>query len=369
MNRTDPDSPKLLQFKEDQAAIIQAMAADYNAQSDGVTVEATILGDDFSATRQARFAGGEGPDIFFVEGYSDAQTWLEYLTDLTDEEWTADLADNTVDGVTFDGRIYGFPIGLEGYGFVYNKDIFSQAGIEELPQTISELKGVDEKLKASGIQASSDAMAEWWFAGQHLLSIPFASVEDPQGFATAVTAGEKTIADDSYMQGFFDIMDLMVEYGEGADSIGVDYNASIAKFAAGETAMMMTGNWAEESITAANPDINLGVFAVPMSDDPSDARMATNVSAYYAVNNQSKHVEEAKDVLNWMHEHYQEYFVDQLNLIPAFTEGVGVDNLGMTSGEISGYVNEGKTVPFAFSSGRLVRIRNSMYRSNSMRQG
>lgn len=114
---------QLLQFKEDQAAIVKAMVEDFNEQSDGITVEATILGDDFSATRQARFAGGEGPDIFFVEGYSDAQAWQEYLTDLSDEEWAEDLAANTADGVTFDGKIYGFPIGLEGYGFVYNKDL------------------------------------------------------------------------------------------------------------------------------------------------------------------------------------------------------------------------------------------------------
>ena len=339
---------QLLQFKEDQAAVIKAMVEDFNNNHDGITVEATVLGDDFSATRQARFAGGEGPDIFFVEGYSDAQTWLEYLTDLSDEEWVADLADNTVDGVTIDGKIYGFPIGLEGYGFVYNRDLFEQAGIEELPQTISALREADEKLKENGIQSTSDAMAEWWFTGQHLVSIPFGTIEDPQGFAEAVSAGEKKIADNPFMQGFFDIMDLMVEYGEGANSIGVDYNASIAKFAAGETAMMMTGNWAEASITAANDGINLGVFAVPMSDDPADARMATNVSAYYAINNQSEYVEESKEFLNWMHEHYQEYFVDQMNLIPAFIDGISTDNLGMTAADISTYVAEGKTSPFAF---------------------
>ena len=41
---------QLLQFKEDQAAIVQAMVEDFNSQSNGITVEATVLGDDFSAT-------------------------------------------------------------------------------------------------------------------------------------------------------------------------------------------------------------------------------------------------------------------------------------------------------------------------------
>lgn len=339
---------QLLQFKEDQAAIIKAMVADFNEQSGGITIEATILGDDFSATRQARFAGNEGPDIFFVEGYSDAEAWLEYLADLSNENWTADLAENTVDGVTFDGKTYGFPIGVEGYGFVYNKDLFEQAGITELPETTSELREACQKLQKQGIQASCDAMAEWWFTGQHLLSLPFADIDDPQGFAAALNAGDKKIADNPYMQGFFDVMDLMVEYGAGADSIGVDYNTSLAKFAAGETAMMMTGNWAESSITQANANINLGVFPVPLSDDPSGARMATNVSAYYAINNKSNYVDEAKAFLNWLHDNYQTYFIDQMNLIPAFTHATSTDKLGMTSKAITEYVNIGKTCPFAF---------------------
>ena len=156
------------------------------------------------------------------------------------------------------------------------------------------------------------------------------------------------IADNAYMQGFFDVMDLMVEFGEGADSIGVDYNASIAKFAAGETAMMMTGNWAEVSIMSANSEMNLGIFPVPMSEDPEDARMATNVSAYYAINNQSSHIKEAKIFLDWMHENYQKYFVDQMNLIPAFKEGIAGESWGMTGEVISEYVNTGNTCPFAF---------------------
>lgn len=339
---------QLLQFKEDQAAIIQAMIADFNAEHEGITVEATVLGDDFSATRQTRFAGGNAPDVFFVEGYSDCETWKEYLEDLSNEKWVSALADNTVDGVTIDGKIYGFPIGLEGYGFVYNKDIFEACGITELPTTVAGYREVCETLKANGYQVSCDAMAEWWFAGQHLLGIPFGDVNDPQGFANQIIAQEKLIADDPYIQGFFDIIDLMVEFGAGADTIGVDYNDSLAKFAAGETAVMMTGNWAEGSFTAANPDIKVGMFAVPLSDDGTGAKMATNVSAYYAINNQSEYVDEAKVLLDWMHDNYQKYFVDQMNLIPSFTDVESTDALGMTAKVIAEYVAEGKTGPFGF---------------------
>ena len=106
----------LLQFKVDQAPQIQAMVADFNEQHPDIVINATVEGDGYSALRKSRFAGGEGPDIFFVEGYSDAREWGEHLEDLSNEKWMEDVVETSKDGVTIDGKIYGFPIGLEDMG-------------------------------------------------------------------------------------------------------------------------------------------------------------------------------------------------------------------------------------------------------------
>lgn len=338
----------LLQFKVDQAPQIQAMVEDFNEQHPEIKVNATVEGDDYSAIRKSRFAGGEAPDIFFVEGYSDAKEWGEHLEDLSDESWMEDVVETAKDGVTIDDKIYGFPIGLEGYGFVYNKELFQQAGITEEPKTLSELKTVNEKLKAAGIQGNSDSLKEWWFLGQHLLSVPFSLEEDPEGFAQKVTAGDAKIADNKYMDGFLDVIDMMVEYGNGENSIGTDYDSMISKFAEGKTAMLMTGCWAEASILGANPDMDLGMFAIPMSEDAADARMPVNASAYYVVNKDSEHVEEAKLFLDWLHENGQHYLVDELNMVPAFQSMSVGESAGETLKIIDKYVAEDMTCPFGF---------------------
>lgn len=338
----------LLQFKVDQAPQIQAMVADFNEQHPDIVINATVEGDGYSALRKSRFAGGEGPDIFFVEGYSDAREWGEHLEDLSNEKWMEDVVETSKDGVTIDGKIYGFPIGLEGYGFVYNKDLFEEAGITEEPKTLSELRAVNEKLKSAGIQGNSDCLKEWWFLGQHLLSVPFSLVENPEEFSEKISAEEGKIADNSFMDGFFDVVDMMVEYGNGANSIGTDYDTMISKFAAGETAMLMTGCWAEPSILGANPDLNLGMFAIPMSDNEEDARMAVNASAYYVINKDSEHIEEAKIFLKWLHENGQHYLVDTMNMVPAFKSMSVGEDAGRTLQIIDTYVGENKTCPFGF---------------------
>lgn len=39
-----------------------------------------------------------------------------------------------------DGEYYGFPINLQSISYVYNKDMFEEAGISELPDTFEELQ-------------------------------------------------------------------------------------------------------------------------------------------------------------------------------------------------------------------------------------
>ena len=40
--------------------------------------------------------------------------WLDNLEDLSDQKWTADMVDISKPDITHEGRIYGFPVGIEG---------------------------------------------------------------------------------------------------------------------------------------------------------------------------------------------------------------------------------------------------------------
>ena len=40
------------------------------------------------------------------------------------------------DTAIVDGKVYGLPLSMEGFGYIYNKDIFAEVGIDPLPKTM-----------------------------------------------------------------------------------------------------------------------------------------------------------------------------------------------------------------------------------------
>ncbi|MFD1780993.1 extracellular solute-binding protein [Fredinandcohnia salidurans] len=338
----------LLQFKTEIVDQVKQMAEDYTKENPNVKINAQVV-DDYSTLRKARFASGQGPDIFFVRGYTDMEDWQEYLTDLSNEPWIEQVSEAAKPGMTIDGKMYGFPVGLEGYGFIYNKDLFKQAGITEVPTTLTELKEINEKLKAAGIKSFSEGYKEDWVLGLHLFNLPFSSVEDPGAFASQLKSGETTLSENPYMDSFFDVLDMTVDYGEGVNSIGIDYTRQLSSFTSGKSAMMQQGVWTYASIMEANPDFDFGMFAIPMSEDPTETRLPVDVPAYYGVNKDSKHVDEAKKFLTWLHDNGQKYLVDSFNFIPAFDDVEAPESLGPLAADLLKYSKDNQTMPWAMN--------------------
>ena len=61
--------------------------------------------------------GSDQPDIFDIGGPQDVIDWADNQADLSSEEWVGSTVDGLLDDVTKDGKIFGMPIAIEGYGF------------------------------------------------------------------------------------------------------------------------------------------------------------------------------------------------------------------------------------------------------------
>jgi len=337
---------KLMQFKVEITDKVAAMAADYMKEHPNVVIEAQVT-RDYDTLVKTRFASGDEPDIFAAKAFTDIADWSDKLEDLSNEPWMEKVAPAAVPGMTVDGKQLGFPFAFEGYGFIYNKDLFAKAGIENVPTTLSELKDVNEKLKAAGIASYAEGYKEWWILGQHLFNLPFAYEQDPVATIEKINKGEAQVSDVANMDGFFEVLDQTVQYGKGAQSVGVSYDNQVSDFASGKTAMMQQGVWTIDSILKINPDINMGMFAIPLNDNPEDTKLPVGVPGYYVVNKNSKHVDEAKKFLTWLHENGQKYLVDSFKLIPAFTDLETTPELGPLAADLIGYVEKEQTIPWA----------------------
>ena len=114
----------IFQFKVEAKDAIEKAAKEYEKTHEGVTINIETVGGgtNYNPALKAKFQSGDEPTIFNIGGPQDAVDWEESLEDLTSADLTKQALDNTLGAVTKGGKIYGLPVGLEGYGFIYNKE-------------------------------------------------------------------------------------------------------------------------------------------------------------------------------------------------------------------------------------------------------
>ena len=337
----------VFQFKAEIAKDFEAMAKDYHKAYPNVTVKVTTVGGgaDYGAALKAEFAKGKGPDIFNNGGFQEAVTWKDKLEDLSKEPWVKNLYKGTEKPMTMNGKLYGMPMNTEGYGFIYNKDLFKKAGITTLPKTISELEAASKKLKAKGITAFSVGYAEWWILGIHLLNIPFAQQSNPDQFIKDVNSGKVKISDNKKFKEWVKLLDLTVKYGN-KNPLTTDYNKQVTQFAKGQTAMMQQGNWTQTTIDGIKKNLKIGVLPMPINNDKAAMdKLPVGVPNNWVVNKNSANKTEAKKFLNWMvtSKTGQKYIVEKFKFIPALKTIKGT-NLGPIADDIQKYSAAGKTL-------------------------
>lgn len=342
---------KLLQNKIEITDKVKQMAAEYTKENPNVIIEATVS-NEAEMQLKTSFASGNEPDIFTVKAFTDMTDWSSRLVDLSNEPWMSKVFPAAAEGMTVNGKKMGFPIAYEGYGFIYNMDLFKKAGIDRVPTTLTELRRANEKLKAAGIASYNEAYNVWWVLGQHLFNLPFAYERDPLDVIQRINKGETKVTDLASMDGFFDVLDMTVKYGSGGKgmhSLGVTYDNQVSDFATGKTAMMQQGVWTIDPIMKINPGIRIGMFAIPLSDNPEETKMPVGVPGYYVLNKNSKHVKESKEFLTWLHHNGQKYLVDSFKLIPAFSDLLTSEELGPLAADLSSYIEKKQTLPWAHS--------------------
>ncbi|WP_407270495.1 ABC transporter substrate-binding protein [Radiobacillus sp. PE A8.2] len=339
------------QFKVEIADQLQEMINEYEAEHPNVKIKLETVGGgaDYGAALKAKFASGEEPDIFNNGGFKELELWKEHLADLSNEPWVENLLPiGKVPMTDTDGKLYGMPVNLEGYGFIYNKDLFEQAGITEKPTTLSELKAAAQKLQDNGVIPFSAGYGEWWVIGQHLLNIPFAQQDDPVAFIEGLYDGSETFIGNDHFKEFQEVVDTEIGFGN-ENPITTDYNTQVTLFASGETAMLQQGNWTENMIYEINPDINMAFLPITLNDDADADRLPVGVPNNWVLNKDSENLEEAKAFLNWMvsSETGKRFITEEFAFIPAF-DNIEASGLGALGQSILEYSKDEKTIPWTW---------------------
>lgn len=320
------------------APMMDAITTDY-FEATGIQINWQAA-DSGSTTLKEKFAVGEAPDLFQLAQF-DLPTWKEQLADLSSQPWKQDVYDYALDAGTVNGKLYGWPHTLEASGIVYNKDLLAKAGIRTEPTTLEELKQDCMILKKAGIQSFGESWMEFGYLA-HLFATPFAYESNKKDISMKIYTGEKSFADLKYMNNFFDLYDLTLEYGLGAESIGYNTMDQYPDFAASKMAMMKQGTWVERSLKQLNPKMNIGIFPVPLSNIAEENKLQVVTTTFLCVNKESKNLKEALAFLCWWHSFAQKYLVNIDGVVPPFYS-VDTTLLGQLNSDMETYIKENNT--------------------------
>ncbi len=257
-----------------------------------------IPGPDYTVKRNTAMTAGEGPDLVAFSPGSELRAAADanYIYDLTDLIKIDALNASAKDAAKVDEKVYALPIlGLYTVALYYHKDIFEKYQLTP-PKTWDELKAVSEKLKANGI-APMMVPAQDGVIPFFLYMLAASSILKADGFEK-VREGKIKLTDPDLLPASQFLHDLYPYFQEGA--LGTPYAEGKALFAHGRAAMMEGGSADFAGYTEVNPDVKLGVVPFPSPAGVGAPSSVTGMESPFAINKQTKHLDEAVVFLKWM---------------------------------------------------------------------
>lgn len=354
----------IFQFKVEAKDALEKATKEYMNTHKNVTINVTTVGggQDYGAALKSKFSSGQEPAIYNIGGPQDTKDWNSKLEDLSDQPWISKAYTGTLDAVKMDGKTYGLPFDMEGYGLIYNKAIFQKAGIDGTTiKTYADLEKavqtLDSKKKELGLEAVfGTAGKETWVAGLHDSDIPMA-LELKDG----VSAFNAKTINFTYADGFKKLLDIQNKYaykpdGSNKSINSVDYSTQVEKlFSNSKVAIIEQGNWIYGTVAGIDKNVanNMGLLPMPI-DGVKEGSVPVGVPMYWAVN-KSKDTDTknaAKDFLNWLYtsDKGKDMIIHDFGFIPAL-KGYDASNLQPTdpiSKEINKYSAAGNTIPWVF---------------------
>jgi raffinose/stachyose/melibiose transport system substrate-binding protein len=179
---------------------------------------------------------------------------------------------------------------------MYNKDLFTAAGITSPPKTWAEFQDACAKLLASGVTPITvDNAYIPALMGYTLSRIVGAAKCDDMvsnlDFSDPGVLRAAQIWEDMVANGYISTKAATNVYPEGQAS----------EFATGSVAMYLNGTWLPNELRELNPDINWGSFAWPAIDATGDGIESNNIGAQsYGINKNTEYPKAAFAFVRWM---------------------------------------------------------------------
>ena len=337
---------EFVSYKREAVGSFEALMAEFNETNDHIYLNFTSPNDAVTIMK-TRFVREDYPDVVAIGGDASYADFVDSnsLADVTEYPGMANIQPayqeimKSVTYVPMDG-IYGVPYIANAAGMLYNKDMFAEKGWE-IPTTWTEFCDLCEQIKAEGeVLPLYLGFLDTWTILSPWNSMLVELV--PSDHIRKVNAGEAKFAD--YYREPAEKLLKLLEYGEDGP-MAYSYEDACTAFARGQSAMFPCGSFAVPQILGANPEMNIGLFAMPASDDPDDRIVVSGVDLCWNMTTANEdHREQIYEVIDFLNkpENLQTYIDDQ-KAIPCVEGDFTLDPL---FDDIQEFLDEGKVIDY-----------------------
>lgn len=288
-------------------AWLQQQTQAYTQEYPNVTFELVEQNIDTVITAfRAAAASQSGPDIAFVFSggvYVMEDAWAGNLAPISDYA-TADQMASWIDTTSksYDGKVWTMPFYMQSYLMMYNKDLFSKAGLdpEVPPATLDDMLMTCKTLRDAGITPIATGMRDAFQGGIWFSEMAGQSLSDPYAIQRA-SVGEGSFTAPEHA-GWWNALDQMVKAGcFNEDANSLDLYSGWEVFGRGEAAMLQANDGYLPVAIKNLGDQVVGLMRMPRFDNQPLAEAMCYFSQGLGVTSWSKHKEEAASFLTSLH--------------------------------------------------------------------
>lgn len=284
------------QFEDYFDLFVEKMLVEENIK---VTIDLEMPSSDTAQQLlQARLSSNDAPDVFTLHAIADIPAYYEagYLEDLSDADFVDTVYPGVLDSVSYDGKVVALPLESLAWGYLYNKDMFDEYSLTP-PQTLAEMQTVVDTLNTNDETAFVLAFQESWIP-QLMMALSLGGMinSEETSFIDNMNAGTGSYAD---IDEVFGIIDMIMQNGTD-NALEMGGAAGSAAFANGEAAMWVQGPWMAGGILEVNPNINIGLAPLPVTNNAATTMINLSTSTSLGVSPTSENKDIAIKLVNFI---------------------------------------------------------------------
>ena len=263
---------KFIHHKTDRAedGTMDNMVAEFNKEFPNIKVEMEAI-TDYAEDSLLRLSTGDWGDIMFIPAVdkSDLATYFQPIDSLDNLSQVL----NFVDSWEFDGTCYGIPYMANAQGVLYNKKVFADAGITDIPKTptdfLAALQAIKDNTDAIPLYTN---YAAGWTMGAWDAYIGVVSEGDNTYMNQKFVHTAAPFEDNGKDSGIYNLYRILYDACANGliedDYTTTDWEGCKGMLNRGEIGTMVLGSWAYAQMQeAGDTPENVGYMPFPMTVD------------------------------------------------------------------------------------------------------